>query len=167
MKANHLFVLCGLALLGYSFIAPYVIGGDGTPVAIPEPKDPGYLDLTDPFASQTDNHEAAAHDARDFGDLCLAISEMIEFDGLQGEPRFANGQQLSDFRKMARYYYTSGKSYEQAYPKLPPVVASFLTKEIGVDGGKVDASKRGQWIAAYRKLGEQAHYVAARLEWEG
>lgn len=158
MKSSTIVTLCGLALVAYSLIAPWVAGQ----VTRPRPIDPGGPDLLAVF-QKAENPTQAAADALAFGALCQSIAEMIEFDGQQAEPQLLSGVQLDNFRTLSRFYQTGGASYAQRYPALAHVAGDYLESQLGNEGGKLDQTARARWIAAYRALAASAQYATDSL----
>ncbi|GAA4442890.1 hypothetical protein GCM10023155_50470 [Bremerella cremea] len=151
-------ILAFLTVAAYSAASPYLPGS----VVPSSPVDPGGPNLLAVF-QKSDHPDQAAKDAGDFGDLCNAIADGIDWDGQQTEPLLTNGTQLYNLSRVGRYVEREKRSYSDFYQDLGPVIGSYLTEKVGKDGGKIDQAKRAQWVAAYRQLARSAHYASEVL----
>jgi hypothetical protein len=138
----------------------WAVGGRGCSVTPSVPSQPpAGPDLTKAFSTNDNRAEAKAH-AHVFATICGALAEYIEYDGQRPEPLLKTGVQIDDLRLALRQTRTKGWSFLTKYPDLKEPLETFFTKELGAEGGPIDAAKRSKWVSAMRTLATSAEYAA-------
>lgn len=161
-KIPVLLILVGITLACYSGLSSIVGGG---PLVAPEPTNPGGPDLLVAFGKSSNPAEAAI-DACDFGCLCQAIADQIEYDGKRTDTQFKTGVQLDNFRILARDFFAAGGQYGRRYPHLAEAAGEYLESQVGSDGGVLTDERRRKWVDAYRTLARSSHYAGDYLAWK-
>lgn len=104
----------------------------------------------------------AASDAAITGELMAALADAISHDGTLKEPRLRSGQALAELRTAAREYRTQGVSLGSRQPLARDAIAAYLEREVGTDGGPIDAAARARWVAAFREVASAARAAGGR-----
>jgi hypothetical protein len=142
-----------LAILGAGAMVAWAIHSRPTPQPAPGPTPPPAvaLDLRGKFVG-TEAAGAAATTAALLGEL----SQALEYDGTQTEPRLKTGAAFDDLRRAARELRTRGVSLGARQPAVRDAIKAFLDSEVGTDGGPVDAAARAKWVRAFRDIATAA-----------
>ena len=122
----------------------------------PEP-DAGPLVLRGTFLG-----ESASSDAGLIGALCDELADEIEYDGNQPEAEryLKSGVAVDELRKAARVLRCRGISIGDRQPQARDIIATYLDKNVGTDGGPLTAESRAAWVTAYRDIGRAASDAA-------
>jgi len=123
------------------------------PAPQPHPA-PGPLELRGLFAGPT-----GAEDAAIVAALTAELADEIAWDGSQEEPQLTTGVALDDLRRRAREMRCRGESIGARQPAARDAIAGYLDKEVGNEGGPIDAAKRADWVRALRDISEAAALV--------
>ena len=95
---------------------------------------------------------SATDDAALLAALCSEFADVIEWDGMQPEPRLKSGVAFDELRIAAREARCRGESIGKRQPHARDAIEKFLESQVGVSGGPVGPQERANWIAAYREL---------------
>jgi len=95
----------------------------------------------------------ASADLVTFGTLCEEIASVLEWDGLQAEPRIKTGAALEDLRVAAREARCRGVSLGAKQPHVRDAVKAFLDDAAGTSGGPLSGEERSLWVSAFREVG--------------
>ena len=95
---------------------------------------------------------SATDDAALLAALCREFADVIEWDGMQPEPRLKSGVAFDELRVAAREFRCRGDSVGKRQPHARDAIQKFLESQVGVSGGPVGPQERAKWIAAYREL---------------
>ena len=95
---------------------------------------------------------SATDDAALLAALCSEFADVIEWDGMQPEPRLKSGVAFDELRIAAREARCRGESIGKRQPHARDAIEKFLESQVGVSGGPVGPQERAKWIAAYREL---------------
>lgn len=98
----------------------------------------------------------AAEDAAAFAGLCHGIADALQADGQKSSPRINTGVQLEDVRVAAAEGRFLPRALTREQPHATAAAGKYLDDTVGTSGGPLDATKRSQWVAAYRALAEAA-----------
>ena len=106
--------------------------------------------------------ESASSDAGLIGALCDEIADEIEYDGNQPEAEryLKSGVAVDELRKAARVLRCRGISIGDRQPQARDIIAAYLDKNVGTDGGPLTAETRAAWVTAYRDIGRAASDAA-------
>jgi hypothetical protein len=101
---------------------------------------------------------SASDDASLVGALCHELADEIEFDGTQPEAEryLKSGVAVDELRKAARVLRCRGISIGDRQPQARDIIAAYLDKNVGTDGGPLTAETRAAWVTAYRDIGRAA-----------
>lgn len=143
MNARVVTALVLLAIGVWSMVA----GQAPAPTPTPTP-DPVGLNLRGKFIGPT-----AAADAAMLAGLCEELAAIIEWDGMQAEPRLKSGIAFDELRVAAREGRCRGESIGQRQPHARAAIEEFLNAAVGTSGGPIGPEGRSKWVAAYRELG--------------
>jgi hypothetical protein len=101
---------------------------------------------------------SASDDASLVGALCNELADEIEFDGSQPEAEqyLKSGVAVDELRKAARILRCRGISIGDRQPQARDIIAAYLDKAVGTDGGPLTAESRAAWVTAYREVGRIA-----------
>lgn len=105
---------------------------------------------------------SASEDASLVGALCTELADEIEFDGSQPEAEryLKSGVAVDELRKAARVLRCRGISIGDRQPQARDLIAEYLDKNVGTDGGPLTAESRAAWVTAYRDIGRAASDAA-------
>lgn len=118
------------------------------PEPTPAPPAPGEFSLRGKFTGPS-----AASDAAVLSALCDELANIIEWDGMLGEPRLKSGVAFDELRVAAREARCRGESIGQRQPLVRDAIQHYLDAAVGTSGGPITPDGRAKWIAAYRHLG--------------
>jgi len=106
--------------------------------------------------------ESASSDAGLIGALCHELADEIEFDGTQPEAEryLKSGVAVDELRKASRILRCRGVSIGDRQPQARDLIAGYLDKAVGTDGGPLTAETRAAWVTAYRDIGRAASDAA-------
>jgi len=101
---------------------------------------------------------SASDDASLVGALCNELADEIEYDGTQPEAEryLRSGVAVDELRKAARILRCRGISIGDRQPQARDLIATYLDKAVGTDGGPLTAETRAAWVSAYRDVGRAA-----------
>ena len=101
---------------------------------------------------------SASDDASLVGALCNELADEIEFDGTQPEAEryLKSGVAVDELRKASRILRCRGISIGDRQPQARDIIATYLDKNVGTDGGPLTAETRAAWVTAYRDIGRAA-----------
>jgi len=102
--------------------------------------------------------ESASSDAGLIGALCDELADEIEYDGNQPEAEryLKTGVAVDELRKAARVLRCRGISIGDRQPQARDIIAAYLDKAVGTDGGPLTPESRSAWVTAYREVGRIA-----------
>jgi hypothetical protein len=105
---------------------------------------------------------SASDDASLVGALCNELADEIEFDGSQPEAEqyLKSGVAVDELRKAARILRCRGISIGDRQPQARDLIATYLDKNVGTDGGPLTPETRAAWVSAYRDIGRAASDAA-------
>jgi hypothetical protein len=105
---------------------------------------------------------SASDDASLVGALCHELADEIEFDGTQPEAEryLKSGVAVDELRKASRVLRCRGISIGDRQPQARDIIAAYLDKNVGTDGGPLTAETRAAWASAYRDIGRAASDAA-------
>lgn len=98
----------------------------------------------------------AAADAATLAALTDELGAVVEWDGMQPEPRLRTGAALDDLRICAREIRLRGDSIGARQPKVKSEIDRYMTASLGTDGGPITPEQRAQWVAAFRTIARAA-----------
>ena len=98
----------------------------------------------------------AAEDAAAFAGLCRGIADALQADGQKSSPRITTGVQLEDVRVAAAEGRFLPRALTREQPHATAAAGKYLDDTVGTSGGPLDATRRAQWVEAYRTLAEAA-----------
>jgi len=101
---------------------------------------------------------SASDDASLVGALCHELADEIEYDGTQPEAEryLKTGVAVDELRKAARVLRCRGISIGDRQPQARDLIATYLDKAVGTDGGPLTPETRAAWVTAYRDIGRAA-----------
>ena len=101
---------------------------------------------------------SASDDASLVGALCHELADEIEYDGTQPEAEryLKSGVAVDELRKAARVLRCRGISIGDRQPQARDIIAAYLDKNVGTDGGPLTPETRSAWVTAYRDIGRAA-----------
>jgi len=101
---------------------------------------------------------SASDDASLVGALCYELADEIEYDGTQPEAEryLRSGVAVDELRKAARVLRCRGISIGDRQPQARDLIAGYLDKAVGTDGGPLTPETRAAWVTAYRDVGRAA-----------
>jgi hypothetical protein len=135
--------IAAAALLCVGILAAVTSSSSPTPAPLP----PGAFALRGKFIGP----EAAA-DAATLSALCEELAAVIEYDGMQAEPRLKTGTAIDELRIVAREARMKGVSLGERQPKVRDAIHKYLDESVGTSGGPVGPQDRSRWVAAFRDL---------------
>ncbi len=105
---------------------------------------------------------SASDDASLVGALCNELADEIEYDGTQPEAEryLRSGVAVDELRKAARVLRCRGISIGDRQPQARDLIAGYLDKNVGTDGGPLTPETRAAWVTAYRDVGRAASDAA-------
>lgn len=118
-----------------------------TPAPLPD----GDVQLRGLFIGPT-----ASADAAMLAGLTDELGAVVEYDGMQPEPRLRTGAALDDLRMCAREIRLRGDSIGARQPKVKSEIDRYMTAALGTDGGPITPEQRAQWVAAFRTIARAA-----------
>jgi hypothetical protein len=133
------------AALLAAFAAIFLAGGKPSPTPAPLP--PDAFTLRGKFVGPD-----AAADAASLAALCEELASVIEWDGIQPEPRLKTGASIDELRVVAREARMKGVSIGDRQPKARDAIHKFLDESVGTSGGPVGPEARSKWVAAFRDI---------------
>lgn len=129
-----------------------------TRVAPPEPTpEPAALSLRGLFVGSS-----AAEDAALLAAFSDELADEIEWDGRQDDPFLKTASSIDELRTRARIIRLQGDSLGDRQPRVRDAVSEYLTEQVGVLGGPVDAEVRAKWVSAYRDIAEASRDALGR-----
>jgi hypothetical protein len=135
--------IAAAALLCVGILAAATSSSSPTPAPLP----PGAFALRGKFIGQ----EAAA-DAATLSALCEELAAVIEYDGMQAEPRLKTGAAIDELRIVAREARMKGVSLGDRHPKVRDAIHKYLDESVGTSGGPVGPQDRSRWVATFRDI---------------
>ena len=133
------------AALLAAFAAIFLAGGKPSPTPAPLP--PDAFTLRGKFVGPD-----AAADAASLAALCEELASVIEWDGIQSEPRLKTAASIDELRVVAREARMKGVSIGDRQPKARDAIHKFLDESVGTSGGPVGPEARSKWVAAFRDI---------------
>jgi hypothetical protein len=137
------------ALAAGAAISYFLNSGSQTPTPAPMPESD--VNLRGRFIGPT-----AAADAATLAALTDELGAVVEYDGMQPEPRLRTGAALDDLRICAREIRLRGDSLGARQPKVKAEIDRYMTAALGTDGGPISPEQRAQWVAAFRTIARAA-----------
>lgn len=98
----------------------------------------------------------AAADAAMLSALTDELGSVVEFDGMQAQPRLRTGAAIDDLRICAREIRLRGDSIGARQPKVRAEIDRYMTAALGTDGGPITPDQRAQWVTAFRTIARAA-----------
>ena len=133
------------AILLAGCAAAFLVGGKPGPTPAPLP--PDAFTLRGKFIGPD-----AAADAATIAALCEELAAVVEWDGMQTEPRLKSGTVIDELRVVAREARMLGVSIGDRQPKARDAIHKFLDDSVGTSGGPVGPEARSKWVAAFRDI---------------
>jgi hypothetical protein len=121
----------------------------------PAPPEPESFSLRGKFVGPS-----AADDAACLFGLTSSLADILEWDGMQANPRIVTGVQVDDLRRAAREMRLRGESIGDRQPAVREAVHKYLDENAGTSGGPIGPQERSAWVAAFREIGRAAADVA-------
>ena len=149
MNARTRYILA-LALAAGALVSYVANSGRREPTPAPLP-DNDVINLRGRFIGPT-----ASHDATVLACLTDELGAIVEYDGMQPEPRLRTGAALDDLRICAREIRLRGDSIGARQPRVRDEISRYMTATLGTDGGPLTPEQRAQWVAAFRTIARAA-----------
>jgi hypothetical protein len=127
------------------------LANSGSREPTPAPMPESDISLRGAFIGPT-----ASADAATLAALTEELAAVVEYDGMQPEPRLRTGAALDDLRMCAREIRLRGDSIGARQPKARAEINRYMTATLGTDGGPVAPEQRAQWVAAFRMIARAA-----------
>jgi hypothetical protein len=148
MNARTRYILA-LALAAGALLSYLSNAGSRAPTPAPLPEND--VQLRGRFIGPTASADAATLSA-----LTDELGAVVEYDGMQPEPRLRTGAALDDLRMCAREIRLRGDSLGARQPKVRAEIDRYMTDTLGTDGGPITPEQRAQWVAAFRTIARAA-----------
>jgi hypothetical protein len=152
MNSRTRYILA-LALAAGAVVSYFANSGAKAPTPAPLP-DADVL-LRGKFIGPT-----ASADACILSALTDELGAVVEYDGMQPEPRLRTAAALDDLRICAREIRLRGDSLGARQPKVKAEIDRYMTNTLGTDGGPITPEQRAQWVAAFRTIARAANDAA-------
>lgn len=146
MKAKY---IAALIIMLVGVLATFTHEVDDTPTPAPLP--PDAFSLKGKFIGPE-----ASSDAAGFSALCDELAEVIEWDGMQPDPRLKTASAFDDLRISAREARMKGVSLGARQPKAREAIKAFMEEELGTYGGPVTPEVRSAWVKTLKAIGRAA-----------
>lgn len=148
MNARTRYILA-LALAAGAVLSYLANAGSRAPAPAPMPAND--LLLRGKFLGPTASSDAAILSA-----LTDELGAVVEYDGMQPEPRLRTGAALDDLRMCAREIRLRGDSLGARQPKVRAEIDRYMTDTLGTDGGPITPEQRARWVASFRTIARAA-----------
>lgn len=152
MNARTRYILAA-ALAAGAVLSYFANAGSRAPTPAPMPDHD--VSLRGRFIGPT-----AAADAATLAALTEELGAVVEYDGMQAQPRLRTGAALDDLRICAREMRLRGDSIGARQPRVKAEIDRYMTARLGTDGGPITPEQRAQWVTTFRTIARAASDAA-------